>query len=70
MSQNNFTIQEILDLIKENLLKKGYDSLRILGKIFREMGSYDGINKINKDEFLAGLRDIGILLPKAAAEVS
>ena len=38
---------------KENLDKKGYDSIRILGKVFREMNSYDGYNKINKDEFLS-----------------
>jgi len=69
MSQNNFSIQEILDYIKEKLNLKGYDSYRILGKVFRGMTSYDGINKINKDEFLFGLRDIGVLLPKAGAEV-
>ena len=33
------------------------------------MKSYDGYNKIDKDEFLFGLRDLGILLPKVAAEV-
>jgi Ca2+-binding EF-hand superfamily protein len=32
------------------------------------MKSYDGYNKIDKDEFLAGLRDLGVLLPKVAAE--
>jgi len=32
------------------------------------MDSYDGIGKINKDEFLGGLRDIGILLPKLYSE--
>ena len=32
------------------------------------MKSYDGIGKINKDEFLSGLRDIGILFPKADSE--
>jgi len=68
-SQLNYTIDEILKHVKENLDKKGYDSIRILGKVFREMNSYDGYNKINKDEFLAGLRDGGVLLPKSAAEV-
>jgi hypothetical protein len=33
------------------------------------MKSYDGYNKIDKDEFLFCLRDLGILLPKVAAEV-
>jgi hypothetical protein len=66
----NLTIDEILNFLKENLDKKGYDSIRILGKVFRDMKSYDGYNKINKDEFLAGLRDTGVLLPKSASEVN
>ena len=33
------------------------------------MKSYDGIGKINKDEFLSGLRDIGILFPKLDSEI-
>ena len=68
-SQNNFEVEEILNYLKTNIAKKGYDNLRMLGRIFRQMNSYDGYNKLNKDEFLAGLRDIGILLPKLAAEV-
>ena len=69
-SHLNYTIDEILNFLKENLDKKGYDSNRILGKVFREMKSYDGFSKINKDEFLAGLRDTGVLLPKSASEVN
>ena len=33
------------------------------------MNSYDGKGKINKDEFLSGLRDIGILFPKIDSEI-
>lgn len=40
-----------------------------MGKIFREMKSFHGFSKINKDEFLAGLRDLGIVLPKYEVEV-
>jgi hypothetical protein len=69
-SQVDYTIQETLDFLKESLDKKGYDSFRILGKVFREGVSYDKINKVSKDEFLAGLRDTGVLLPKSAAEVN
>lgn len=43
--------------------------MRILGKIFRGMKSYYGKGKINKDEFLCGLRDIGILFPKIDSEI-
>ena len=60
----------VLTFIRENLEKKEFEAFRILGKNFRQMNSYDGGYKVNRDEFLAGLRDIGILLPKTAAEVN
>jgi hypothetical protein len=68
-SQLNSGIEVIINVLRNNIQKKGYQNLRIIGKIFRQMTSYDGYNKINKDEFLSGLRDIGVLLPKSEAEV-
>jgi hypothetical protein len=68
-SQLNSGIAVIINVLRNNIQKKGYQNLRIIGKIFRQMTSYDGYNKINKDEFLSGLRDIGVLLPKSEAEV-
>ena len=62
-------INTVISLIREKLIKQGYHAIRIIGKNLREMKSYDGYNKIDKDEFLFGLRDLGILLPKVAAEV-
>lgn len=53
----------------EKLNKKGFNALRILGKNLRQVPSYNGYNKINKDQFLAVLRDMDILLPKANSEV-
>lgn len=41
----------------------------MIGKNFREMPTYDGYNKVNRDEFLVVLRDLGILVPKYATEV-
>lgn len=46
----------------------GFDTVRIIGKNLRETRTYNGCNKINKDDFLTCLRDIGLLLPKAANE--
>jgi hypothetical protein len=51
------------------LSKKGFDAIRILSKTFKQMSSYDGGNKINKDEFLATLRDMDIVLSKNVADV-
>ena len=53
----------------ERLSKKGFGSLRILGKSFRQVPSYNGYDKINKDKFLAVLRDMDILLAKQHSEV-
>ena len=46
----------------------GYDQIRIIGKNLRDTPTYDGANKIEKDDFLTCLRDIGLFLPKAANE--
>ena len=46
----------------------GYDQIRIIGKNLRDTPSYNGANKIEKDDFLTCLRDIGLFLPKAAHE--
>ncbi len=43
--------------------------MRSLGKLFRQMESFNGVSKINKDEFLAGLRDQGVPLLKIHQEV-
>jgi len=58
-----------LTFIRQNLLRKSFDNLRMLGKNFREMPSYNGFNKVNRDEFLVVIRDLAILLPKYASEV-
>jgi len=64
-----FFILTVNNFIIEKLNKKGFDSLRILGKNLRQVSSYNGYNKIKKDQFLAVLRDMDILLPKANSEV-
>jgi hypothetical protein len=53
----------------EKLSKKGFGSLRYLGKSLRQVPSYNGFDKINKDKFLAVLRDNDILLAKQHSEV-
>ena len=46
----------------------GYDQIRIIGKNLSDTKTYNGLNKIEKDDFLMCLRDIGLFLPKAANE--
>lgn len=40
-----------------------------MGKIFRQMDSYDRNKKVNKDDFLFGLREVGISLSKQESDV-
>lgn len=51
------------------LTEKGFGALRFLGKCLRQVPSYNGYDKINKDKFLAVLRDMGIILAKQESEV-
>jgi len=64
-----YTFYEIIQFIKDTLDKKGVDKVRSLGKLFRQMESFNGTSKVNKDEFLAGLRDQGVSLQKLHQEV-
>ena len=69
MINGNFLIYIVTVFIRVRLSKKGFGSLRILGKSFRQVPSYNGYDKINKDKFLAVLRDMDILLAKQHSEV-
>ena len=40
-----------------------------MGKIFRQMDSYDRNKKVNRDDFLFGLREVGISLSKNESDV-
>ena len=46
----------------------GYDQICIIGKNLSYTPTYDVENKIEKDDFLTCLRDIGLFLTKAANE--
>jgi len=50
-------------------LKKGFETIRSLGKTFRKMRTYDGFNKISKDDFNFAFRDLGINLQKEDLDV-
>ena len=79
ISANNFTIEEskfislnkkkiVIAFLRQKIFSMGYEQIRIIGKNLRDTPTYDGANKIEKDDFLTCLRDIGLFLPKAANE--
>lgn len=58
-----------MNRIKDILSKKGFDTLRNMGKTFRKMNSYDGFNKVTKDDFGFALKEIGVTLQKQDLDV-
>lgn len=47
---------------KDIINKRGVESIRSTGRIFRQFTSYDGKDKVNTDDFLFGMRESGINL--------
>lgn len=60
---------ECLNRIKDTLNRKGLDTLRIMGKTFRKQNSYDGFNKICKEELHNVLRELNLNLQQSDIEV-
>ena len=54
---------------KDIINKKGVESIRSSGRVFRQMASYDGRDKVNVEDFIFGLRECGINLPKQDLDV-
>jgi len=59
----------VLQRVRDALNARGPNTIRSLGRIFRQMDSYDGNNKIDKDEFLIGLKENGVNITKQEAYV-
>ena len=57
-------VLEVVNKAKDIINKRGVESIRSSGRVFRQFPSYDGRNKVNKDDFLFGLRECGINLPQ------
>jgi len=64
-----YKLKKGLNRIKDNLAKKGLETTRVMGKTFRKMRSYDGFNKISKDDLHLSLRELGINLQKQDIDV-
>ena len=65
----NITLFIVINKAKDIINKRGVESIRSTGRIFRQFSSYDGKDKVNKDDFLFGMRESGINLPKEDQDV-
>ena len=62
-------VLQVINKAKDIINKRGVESIRSTGRVFRQFDSYDGKDKVNKDDFLFGLRESGINLPKEDQDV-
>ena len=62
-------VLEVINKAKDIINKRGVESIRSSGRVFRQFPSYDGKDKVNKDDFIFGLRECGINLPKHELDV-
>ena len=62
--------QELLSMVREQLQARGAKTIRGLGRVFRNIDSVDGNRKIDRGEFLSGLKELGLQPSQDQADVS
>ena len=62
-------ILDVVNKTKDIINKRGVESIRYSGRVFRQFSSYDGKDKVNVDDFIFGLRECGINLQKQDLDV-
>ena len=55
--------------VREALFARGSRGIRTLGKTFRALDSYDKNRKVDRDEFVVGLREHGVTITKSESDV-
>ncbi len=50
------------------MLSRGANSIAGLGRVFKAMDSFDGNKKVDKNEFVVGLKEYGLNLSKDETE--
>jgi Ca2+-binding EF-hand superfamily protein len=53
---------DVLNVLREQLNKRGSKTIRNLGRTFRALDSFDGNHKVDRSEFAVGLRENGVTL--------
>jgi Ca2+-binding EF-hand superfamily protein len=55
--------------VRDQLNKKGAETIRSTGKFFRGMSTYDGKSKVSREEFVQWFKELGVNLNKSDLEV-
>ena len=56
------SVLEVLNVLREQLNKRGSKTIRNLGRTFRALDSFDGNKKVDRSEFVVGMRENGVNL--------
>jgi Ca2+-binding EF-hand superfamily protein len=57
-----------LNKVRDQLNKKGAETIRSTGKFFRGMSTYDGKSKVTREEFTQWFKELGVSLHKLDIE--
>ena len=60
--------QEVLQRLREQLAARGAKTIASIGRVFRNLDSYDGNRKIDADELFYGMQELGVQLTKAESQ--
>jgi Ca2+-binding EF-hand superfamily protein len=52
----------VLNRVRDQLNSRGANTIRSLGRVFRQLDSFDGNRKVDRQEFMIGLREVGVTL--------
>ena len=59
----------ILQRVRDQIFARGAKTIRGLGRTFRALDSYDGNKKVDRNEFLVGLKENGVQITKDEANI-
>lgn len=59
----------MLQKVRDQIFSRGAKTIRGLGRTFRALDSFDGNRKVDRNEFLVGLRENGVQITKEEANI-
>lgn len=63
--ESQFDAQSTLTLLREKLAERGATTTQSIGRIFRQIDSYNGNKKVDAEEFRVGMQELGLSLTAA-----
>ena len=62
-------ILSVLQRVRDQIFARGAKTIRGLGRTFRALDSFDGNKKVDRNEFLVGLKENGVQISKDEANL-